>query len=1300
MARKYVGLPFGAMIALCAILLLAPDSRGQTVTKKKFTITGSVGLAGVTLSGFPGPAVKTDDNGMYTATVEYGWGGTVIPQLKGYTFEPASKKYEKVVAALTDQDYKPQRKMFVISGSVMPPMADVEMTGFPDKVVTDAAGKYTTSVPMGWGGTVTPKKTAYQFEPPSRPYTDLAKAMPDQSYKAADQMIVIAGTTGVQGAKLSGAGLPANLVSGPKGVYTVRVKYGWSGKITPVLEGYEFVPAEKEYANLTEDQKAQDFTARQFMFDISGSTGMAGVTMKGFPGDAVLTDAVGLYKVSVPWGWTGTVVPERPGYTFNPKTITFPKVTAAKENQDFAATMIRYTISGDAGAPEVTLAGLPGDPVSDARGQFRAEVDYGWSGTIMPKKDGYNFTPDRKDFPNPVTQNQTNVSFKAAPILFKISGNVGQAQVVIKLSPAPNATTTSVVSGAGGEYSFEVPYNWKGTVTPQKIGYSFDPNTLPYDGVLAPLVGQNFTPKIMQCSLVGKITGDDGQGVPDVMVLADPADIGSTTTDTSGAFEIKVNYGTKLRLTFQKAGCLFNPVSKTFDVTQPTTSFTVAGKVQMMTITDKLMASATEPLAEVKITASPGNIPPVMTDLKGVYKIQVPYGWSGDLKFEKEGFEFNPDTKSFTNVTEDWENGNPKPKAVTPPPVAQPPVAQPPVTQPPITPPPTTQPPTGQPSTTPPATTPPAPSAKDQRVQQLEQEIATLNEELNKLRTQINDYQQKGVQVPAELAQQFSDTQAQISRKMNERQQVVSGLTPTPTPTPGPTAPRGPRVPDAMSGKPLLTNVLNELSKNTGVVIATDATVKPDPVNMDLSRLEGLPIPSALQMLVNSTPEPYAFRSLEDGKSYEVFRPISNTFQQTRLDQALRDIANSAGVPIAIDPNISGDTSLTFDNLPFEEALQLLLAGKPYVFKKTAKYYLVAPRGITKNESFMDISETRRVRLNYTQPARVKALLSPIFAPYVQAEQPNPRDPNDQGNILLITAAPEMVDRIVEDIKQIDRYKRQVLLDARVVAMERGNLLNLGVEWSWPTVQAGAFADRSLNSTTGLYNNNWLYGVQMGYTPDRSFTNSLMAALNLLEQNSQADIIAKPQVVSQDNARAEMRVIQEQWFMMTTPGATDSFYTRAELQKIESGTVLSITPHIGDNNDITLEMAVEVSDSIPKARGSDLPLVTRRTSKNRVVVHDGGTVAVSGLTETRSKTEEKRVPGLSSIPLLGQLFTNRNNDKASREVAVFVTARLVPEGVQVGSTRAVDQGAVVTTEQPAGDEYQKSLEQVLANQNR
>jgi len=129
---------------------------------------------------------------------------------------------------------------------------------------------------------------------------------------------------------------------------------------------------------------------------------------------------------------------------------------------------------------------------------------------------------------------------------------------------------------------------------------------------------------------------------------------------------------------------------------------------------------------------------------------------------------------------------------------------------------------------------------------------------------------------------------------------------------------------------------------------------------------------------------------------------------------------------------------------------------------------------------------------------------------------------------------------------------------------------------------------------------------------------------------------------------------------LTSPQVT-SVYAYSEMETITSGTILTITPYIGDNNDITLEMSVEVSDSVARGAETDLPVVTRRTAENTVRIKDGGTVAVAGLTENKSRVADQRVPGLSKLPLIGGLFENNNRQNSTREIAVFVTAHIVPE---------------------------------------
>jgi type II secretory pathway component GspD/PulD (secretin) len=241
--------------------------------------------------------------------------------------------------------------------------------------------------------------------------------------------------------------------------------------------------------------------------------------------------------------------------------------------------------------------------------------------------------------------------------------------------------------------------------------------------------------------------------------------------------------------------------------------------------------------------------------------------------------------------------------------------------------------------------------------------------------------------------------------------------------------------------------------------------------------------------------------------------------------------------------------------------------------------------------------------------------------------------------------------------------------------MERGNLLNLGIEWGWHQIQAGFFGESDLHGGRRYAEAaaaqlpispraQWPWGVQMGYSPDGTFTNALLLTLNLLSENGEADIVSSPQVMAQDGKESQIRVMTEEYYMMTSPQAAYGFYAQSELQKVESGTVLTITPRIGDNNEISLNISVEVSDSIPQGRGSELPVVTRRTATNSVRIKDGGTVALAGLTENRRRLSDKRVPGLSNLPVIGFLFKNSDSDKSTREIAVFITAHLIPEAGQ------------------------------------
>jgi uncharacterized membrane protein YgcG len=125
---------------------------------------------------------------------------------------------------------------------------------------------------------------------------------------------------------------------------------------------------------------------------ISGNTGLSGVMMFGLPGN-IVTDQNGYYSSKVPSGWRGRVKPVKEGYVFKPVYKNYGTINSHQNNQNYVATKITFTISGTTGISGVVMRGLPGNPITGRDGTYRATLEYGWAGTVKPKKDGCTFEP-------------------------------------------------------------------------------------------------------------------------------------------------------------------------------------------------------------------------------------------------------------------------------------------------------------------------------------------------------------------------------------------------------------------------------------------------------------------------------------------------------------------------------------------------------------------------------------------------------------------------------------------------------------------------------------------------------------------------------------------------------------------------------------------------------------------------------------------------------------------------------------------------------------------------------------------
>lgn len=489
-------------------------------------ITGSggrVGLDGVEIAFFDGESTQYEtsaEGGYYSHTVGDGWSGTVTPQLGCYTFSPASVTVGPVNDNVT-QNFEGTYVPAIISGMVTDgssnPIAGVLLTlSTGGSVLSGADGSYSIAVNCGWEGAITPMKAGWAFTPPSLFFEYVDGNMAEQDFVGTPSSVTytISGTvsnetgrTGMDGVTITffdGISLHTEVTAGG-GLYSYTVPIGWTGTITPSVNGYFFTPAFVAVGPLASNV-TRDFTASAAVVTISGSVmdaalnPIAGVTLGLSTGGSDVTGVNGTYSFEVSFGWSGTITPSLAGWVFEPKKRTYSTVIMNQTGQTYIGTRTntRYTISGTVtesgtGVEGVVLNGFPDTIVTDASGNYSTLVNHGWSGTVTPTLAGYIFSPANLTYSN-VTASQLNQNYSALagnPVIsgtVTSPGSVGIAGVSLAFSNDGGTAATD----ENGNYSNTVPSGWSGIVTPSKDGYIFSPGSRTYSSVVVGQTGQDY----------------------------------------------------------------------------------------------------------------------------------------------------------------------------------------------------------------------------------------------------------------------------------------------------------------------------------------------------------------------------------------------------------------------------------------------------------------------------------------------------------------------------------------------------------------------------------------------------------------------------------------------------------------------------------------------------------------------------------------------------------------------------------------------------------------------------------------
>jgi len=379
---------------------------------------------------------------------------------------------------------------------------------------------------------------------------------------------------------------------------------------------------------------------------ISGNTLAAYTVMSYYDGgnQSVNCDATGYYQITVPSGWSGTVTPSNPVWpnlVFNPTSRGYTNVTNNTPSQNYSFTEYYPTISGNAGAAGVTLSytDVTAKTASaDASGNYSFTVSYEWSGTVTPSKTGCTFSPTSKSYDSLVTD-QTGQDYIADFTNVTISGNAGVAGATLSYTDG----TAQVDTADGlGDYSFTVSYEWTGTVTPSKTGYTFSPTSHSYTSITSNQTGQDFTAALNTYT----ISGNAGVGGVIFNYTIDETDHYVDTADGDGNYAIEVNHGVYLFMVPSKTGYEFDPpVLGLYGVSENMSNADFIATPLFCTI------SGNAGIAGAILSYTDSTAKADTADGEGDYSFTVLSNWSGTVTPSKTAYEFTPASRTYNEIS-------------------------------------------------------------------------------------------------------------------------------------------------------------------------------------------------------------------------------------------------------------------------------------------------------------------------------------------------------------------------------------------------------------------------------------------------------------------------------------------------------------------------------------------------------------------------------------------------------------------------------------------------------------------------
>jgi len=439
---------------------------------------------------------------------------------------------------------------------------------------------------------------------------------------------------------------------------------------------------------------------------------------------------------------------------------------------------------------------------------------------------------------------------------------------------------------------------------------------------------------------------------------------------------------------------------------------------------------------------------------------------------------------------------------------------------------------------------------------------------------------------------------------------------------------------------------------------------------------------------------------------------LSFNFQNVEVRAALQAIADISGLNIITSDSVSGNLTLRLKEVPWDQALDVMLQAKGLDMRKNGSVLWIAPREELLTKEKLELEQRAQIadleplrseifQLNYQKADAFRTVfgLDTNGAPGAGGGDGKNRILSKRGsaiieprtNQLFVTDVASKLEDIRKLIQKTDIATRQVLIEARIVEASDSFSRNLGAKLGFSDLRAIRGGDAGVqignSSVRATIGGNYQgVGEVTGqatltpgsYSPNTQFVSLPAASINgsapgslavslfsaatnrflnlelsALEADGKGKIISSPRVVTADKVIALIEQgIELPYQVATSSGATSITFKKANLR-------LEVTPQITPDGNVVLEVDVN-KDSVGQETRSGFAIDTKHV-KTQVMVENGGTVVLGGIYQQSERDSVTKIPLLGDIPVLGYLFRSTGRTKDKTELLVFITPKIVAD---------------------------------------